>query len=97
MIPGSWQTVSILALLACIAAGSAICFRPKKRNRLTRRQRKIRRVSRDPSAAIVKEPAKPYVVADYSAQYQKMVAWLGPRFLLARPINRPAASNNNRG
>lgn len=74
MIPGSWQTVSILALLACIAAGSAICFRPKKRNRRVKR--------------------KEWPLADYSHQYRAKREWLGERFLLAKPINRRASSNN---
>jgi hypothetical protein len=34
----SWQPALILTLLVCIATGSAICFRPKKRNRRVKRK-----------------------------------------------------------
>lgn len=30
-----------------------------------------------------------YPLADYSAQYEQKRDWLGDRFLLAKPINRP--------
>jgi len=33
-------------------------------------------------------PARPDVLVDYSAARAKAIAWLGDRYLLAKPINR---------
>lgn len=40
-----------------------------------------------------KKPAPPPpAIVDYSAQRQKMIEWLGDRYLLAQPLNRPTRS-----
>ena len=73
MIPGTWQQVSIAALVIFALIAAAVSFRPRRRNRRVR--------PRD-------DERGPWPIADYSEQYRKHVERLGSRYLLAKPINR---------
>lgn len=39
------------------------------------------------------KPSAPWPVTDYSKQYRDKVVWLGSRYLLHRPVNRPRPSS----
>lgn len=75
-----WQLLSfshaaIVLLVPLLLVGALICM-------LTPR----------PAAPTTRrEDWSPWPLVDYSAQYRAKAAWLGPRYLLAKPINRRSA------
>lgn len=76
MIPGTWEQVSIPALLLFIALCSLGCIWDNRR----------RRRRRQATASVAHRPRLPTV--DYSRAYQRQREWLGDKFLLHTPINR---------